>query len=49
MRVGLSRLHARLPDYSVDASLPIVTHLSQVRGVEEMHIRFTPGSRTSDR
>jgi cytochrome P450 len=34
MRIGLARLHVRLPDYSVDSSLPIVTHLSQVRGVE---------------
>jgi cytochrome P450 len=42
MRIGLSRLHARLPDYSVDASLPLVAHLSQVRGVEEMHLNFTP-------
>jgi cytochrome P450 len=44
MRVGLTRLHARLPDYSVDSSLPLVTHLSQVRGVEEMHLEFTPSS-----
>jgi cytochrome P450 len=45
MRIGLSRLHARLPDYSVDASLPLVTHLGQVRGVEEMHLKFTPAAR----
>jgi cytochrome P450 len=45
MRIGLSRLHARLPDYSVDASLPLVTHLGQVRGVEEMHLNFTPAAR----
>jgi cytochrome P450 len=45
MRIGLARLHARLPDYSVDSSLPLVTHLSQVRGVEEMHLKFTPTAR----
>jgi cytochrome P450 len=44
MRIGLTCLHARLPDYSVDSSLPLVTHLSQVRGVEEMHLKFTPNS-----
>jgi cytochrome P450 len=49
MRIGLSRLHARLPDYLVDSSLPLVTHLSQVRGVEEMHLKFTPSKRLKRR
>lgn len=42
LRVAFEELHRRVPDYAVDSSRPMVTHMAQVRGVVSMHITYTP-------
>jgi cytochrome P450 len=42
LRIALEEIHRRIPDYRIDTSRPLVCHSSQVRGVLELPIRFTP-------
>ncbi|MGV0834349.1 cytochrome P450 [Mycolicibacterium thermoresistibile] len=40
--IALEELHRRIPDYRVDTSKPTISHASQVRGVLQLPILFTP-------
>ena len=40
LSVAFEELHARLPEYVLDPDRPPVQHMSQVRGVASLHIRF---------
>ncbi|OZE93561.1 cytochrome P450 [Rhodococcus sp. 14-2686-1-2] len=42
LRIAFEEIHRRIPDYSVNRDRPTLTHASQVRGVIELPIRFTP-------
>lgn len=42
--VAFEEIHRRLPDYSIDADHPVDRHGGQVRGVNSLHLQFTPGS-----
>jgi cytochrome P450 len=42
VQLVFEELHKRIPDYRVDPSKPVVSHPSQVRGVLELPILFTP-------
>lgn len=42
LRVAFEELHRRLPDYALDEQRPPRLHMSQVRGVETLHLTFTP-------
>jgi cytochrome P450 len=45
MRVALEELLRRLPDYEIDPDKPLSYLHGQVRGLEELYLRFTPGGR----
>jgi hypothetical protein len=47
LTVALEELHRRIPDYRVDSERPPVLHHSQVRGVRELHLTFTPTGGTT--
>jgi len=47
LQIALEELHRRLPDYRLDASSPPVRHHGQVRGVNSLRLRFTPGQQSS--
>lgn len=47
LRVAFDAIHRRIPDYRMDPGRPPVQHMSQVRGVESLHITFTPESRAA--
>ncbi len=40
--IALEALHRRIPDYRVDPDKPTISHASQVRGVLQLPILFTP-------
>ena len=42
VQLVFEELHKRIPDYRIDPSTPVVSHPSQVRGVLELPILFTP-------
>ena len=42
--VAFEEIHRRLPDYSIDDNLLVDLHGGQVRGVNSLHLQFTPGS-----
>jgi hypothetical protein len=44
LQLVFEELHRRIPDYRVDTSKQVVSHPSQVRGVLELPILFTPES-----
>jgi cytochrome P450 len=44
LRIVFEELHRRIPDYRIDTRRQIVSHPSQVRGVLELPILFTPES-----
>jgi cytochrome P450 len=42
MRIALEELLHRIPDYRIDLDKPLVYQHGQVRGIEELHLLFTP-------
>lgn len=46
LRIALEELLRRLPDIETDPSHPPVCNGAQVRGVNELHVRFTPQAAT---
>jgi cytochrome P450 len=42
--IALEAIHERIPDYRISASEPTLTHATQVRGVLQLPIVFTPES-----
>ncbi|MGH8998476.1 MAG: cytochrome P450 [Acidimicrobiia bacterium] len=44
LRVALEELHRRIPDYRLVPEPPPILKLHQVKGVERLHLRFTPES-----
>ncbi len=42
MSIALEELNRRIPDYRVDTSTPTLTHSTQIRGVLQLPIVFTP-------
>jgi cytochrome P450 len=42
LQLVFEELHRRIPDYRVDTGKQVVSHPSQVRGVLELPIVFTP-------
>jgi cytochrome P450 len=42
LRIALEEIHRRIPDYRPDPRRPSVSHSSQVRGVVQLPIVFTP-------
>ncbi|WP_422263308.1 cytochrome P450 [Mycobacterium sp.] len=42
LTIALEEIHRRIPDYQIDLTKPTITHSSQVRGVLELPIVFTP-------
>ncbi|TAM69715.1 cytochrome P450 [Mycobacterium sp.] len=44
VRVALEEIHRRIPDYRLNPEKPTIWHASQVRGVVEMPLLFTPES-----
>lgn len=45
MRVALEGLLRRIPDFRIDQDKPLVYQHGQVRGIEELHLLFTPEGR----
>jgi cytochrome P450 len=43
LTIALEEIHRRIPDYRVDPDRPPTYHHSQVRGVRELYLTFTPG------
>ncbi len=39
---AIEAIHRRIPDYRIDPSKPVLSHASQVRGVTQLPIIFTP-------
>ncbi|MEZ0355250.1 cytochrome P450 [Mycobacterium sp. SA01] len=44
---ALEAIHRRIPDYRIDTSKPVLSHASQVRGVTQLPILFTPENRSA--
>lgn len=44
LAIAFEELLARIPDFQVDAAHPPKFHHSQIRGVRELHLTFTPGA-----
>jgi cytochrome P450 len=44
LSIAVEELLARIPDFTVDPARPPRFHHSQIRGVRELHLRFTPSS-----
>jgi cytochrome P450 len=42
MRIALEELLRRIPDFRIDPDEPLIYQHGQVRGVEALHLRFTP-------
>jgi cytochrome P450 len=42
LAIALEEIHRRIPDYQVDPDRPPTFHHSQVRGVRELHLTYTP-------
>ncbi|WP_028933823.1 cytochrome P450 [Pseudonocardia spinosispora] len=47
LRIALEELHRRIPDYSIAPGRSPISHVSQVRGVVQLPIVFTPERPTS--
>jgi cytochrome P450 len=47
LSIALEELHRRIPDYRVDTSRPTISHATQVRGVLQLPIVFTPEGKGS--
>ncbi|MGV0834344.1 cytochrome P450 [Mycolicibacterium thermoresistibile] len=47
MSIALEELHRRIPDYRIDTSKPTISHATQIRGVLQLPILFTPESERS--
>jgi cytochrome P450 len=47
LRIAFEELFRRLPDVKPDPDRPSVSNTAQVRGVLELHIRFTPEATTA--
>lgn len=39
---AMKAIHRRIPDYRIDPAMPVISHASQVRGVIQLPILFTP-------
>lgn len=42
VNAAMKAIHRRIPDYALDPSKPVLSHASQVRGVTQLPIIFTP-------